>query len=122
MSPPNLNVLTQAHTAIAAKKRAKRNQVQEVIFDDTARHDFLTGFHKRKLAKTEAAKKKALEREKQQRQEDRPKTHAQRTCRRKRRRDRKGLRCYSRNGKVYQTQATKRSKNMRMKKFLLLLL
>ncbi|KAJ3863161.1 nucleolar protein 12-domain-containing protein [Lentinula novae-zelandiae] len=71
MSPPNLNVLTQAHTAIAAKKRAKRNQVQEVIFDDTARHDFLTGFHKRKLAKTEAAKKKALEREKQQRQEDR---------------------------------------------------
>ncbi|KAJ3883592.1 nucleolar protein 12-domain-containing protein [Lentinula edodes] len=71
MSPPNLNVLTKAHTAIAAKKRAKRNQVQEVIFDDTARHDFLTGFHKRKLAKTEAAKKKALEREKQQRQEDR---------------------------------------------------
>ncbi|KAJ3806476.1 nucleolar protein 12-domain-containing protein [Lentinula lateritia] len=71
MSPPNLNVLTQAHTAIAAKKRAKRHQVQEVIFDDIARHDFLTGFHKRKLAKTEAAKKKALEREKQQRQEDR---------------------------------------------------
>ncbi len=27
--------------------------------------DFLTGFHKRKLAKTEAARKKALEREKQ---------------------------------------------------------
>ncbi|KAJ3896828.1 nucleolar protein 12-domain-containing protein [Lentinula edodes] len=76
MSPPNLNVLTKAHTAIAAKKRAKRNQVQEVIFDDTARHDFLTGFHKRKLAKTEAAKKKALEREKQQRQEDRREVRA----------------------------------------------
>lgn len=33
--------------------------------------EFLTGFHKRKLAKTEAARKKAIEREKQQRQEDR---------------------------------------------------
>ncbi|KAJ4483298.1 nucleolar protein 12-domain-containing protein [Lentinula aciculospora] len=71
MSSSNLTVLTQAHAAIAAKKRAKRDQVKEVIFDDAARHDFLTGFHKRKLAKTEAARKKAFEREKQQRQEDR---------------------------------------------------
>ncbi|KAJ3748868.1 nucleolar protein 12-domain-containing protein [Lentinula detonsa] len=71
MSASNLHALTEAHTAIAAKKRAKRHQVKEVIFDDAARHDFLTGFHKRKVAKTEAAKKKALEREKQQRQQDR---------------------------------------------------
>ncbi|KAJ3777860.1 hypothetical protein FB446DRAFT_777495 [Lentinula raphanica] len=71
MSSSNLNVLTQAHTAIAAKKRAKRHQVKEVIFDDAARHNFLTGFHKRKLAKSEAAKKKALETEKLRRQEER---------------------------------------------------
>jgi ribosomal RNA-processing protein 17 len=67
----NLDVLTQSHSAIASKQRAKRTQVKEVIFDEVARHDFLTGFHKRKLAKTEAARKKALEREKQQRLEDR---------------------------------------------------
>lgn len=42
----------------------------------TLSSDFLTGFHKRKLAKTEAAKKKALEREKQQRQEDRREVRA----------------------------------------------
>ena len=38
-----------------------------VIFDDDARREFLTGFHKRKLAKIEAAKKRSLEREKQER-------------------------------------------------------
>ncbi|KAG7446207.1 uncharacterized protein BT62DRAFT_1005512 [Guyanagaster necrorhizus] len=65
----NLVVLTQSHTAVAAKKRAKREQIKEIIFDDEARREFLTGFHKRKLAKAEAARKKAAEREKQQRQE-----------------------------------------------------
>ncbi|KAF5393469.1 hypothetical protein D9757_000679 [Collybiopsis confluens] len=42
-----------------------------ILFDDAARHEFLTGFHKRKLAKKEAAKKKAIERDKQQRQQER---------------------------------------------------
>ncbi|KAK0461191.1 nucleolar protein 12-domain-containing protein [Desarmillaria tabescens] len=65
----NLAVLTQSHTVVAAKKRAKREQIKEIIFDDNARREFLTGFHKRKLAKAEAARKKAAEREKQQRQE-----------------------------------------------------
>ncbi|KAK0212768.1 nucleolar protein 12-domain-containing protein [Desarmillaria ectypa] len=65
----NLAVLTQSHTAVAAKKRAKREQIKEILFDDNARREFLTGFHKRKLAKAEAARKKAAEREKQQRQE-----------------------------------------------------
>ena len=35
------------------------------------RREFLTGFHKRKLQKKEAAKKKALDREKQERLEAR---------------------------------------------------
>ncbi|GLB37525.1 putative nucleolar protein 12 (25kDa) [Lyophyllum shimeji] len=67
----NLAVLTQSHKAIAAKKKAKRGQIKEVIFDDSARREFLTGFHKRKVAKADAARKKALEREKQERQEAR---------------------------------------------------
>ncbi|KAG6832639.1 hypothetical protein H0H92_014475 [Tricholoma furcatifolium] len=67
----NLAILTQSHKAIAAKKKAKRDHVKEILFDDDARREFLTGFHKRKVAKAEAAKKKALEREKQERQETR---------------------------------------------------
>lgn len=67
----NLTTLTRSHTLIAAKKRAKREQIKEIIFDDNARKEFLTGFHKRKLAKAEAARKKAQDREKQDRLEAR---------------------------------------------------
>ncbi|KAI0081297.1 hypothetical protein K474DRAFT_1704027 [Panus rudis PR-1116 ss-1] len=69
--PSNLNVLTSSHGIIAAKKRAKREQIKEIVFDEGARKEFLTGFHKRKLQKKELAKKKALEREKQERLEAR---------------------------------------------------
>ncbi|KAG5353757.1 hypothetical protein C0989_002540 [Termitomyces sp. Mn162] len=68
----NLTILTQSHKVIAAKKKAKREQIKEIVFDDDARsREFLTGFHKRKLAKADAARKKAVEREKQERQETR---------------------------------------------------
>lgn len=60
--------------------------LQEIVFDEHARRsldffhpslshliilyrDFLTGFHKRKLAKTQAARQKAIDREKQERLE-----------------------------------------------------
>ena len=33
----NLQILTQAHTAVAAKKRASRQQLKEVVFDEEAR-------------------------------------------------------------------------------------
>ncbi|CAA7259095.1 unnamed protein product [Cyclocybe aegerita] len=71
MSTTNLAALTSSHRAIAAKKRAKNQQLKEVVFDEDARREFLTGFHKRKLAKTEAARAKAKEREKQERLEAR---------------------------------------------------
>ncbi|TFK85556.1 hypothetical protein K466DRAFT_576821 [Polyporus arcularius HHB13444] len=71
MASSNLTALTKSHTIIAAKKKAKREQIKEVLFDDTARREFLTGFHKRKLEKKEQAKKKAQEREKQDRLEAR---------------------------------------------------
>jgi hypothetical protein len=41
------------------------------IYSQTYFREFLTGFHKRKLAKTEAAKKHAIEREKKERLESR---------------------------------------------------
>ncbi|KAH9851457.1 nucleolar protein 12-domain-containing protein [Lenzites betulinus] len=71
MASSNISKLTKSHTIIAAKKKAKREQIKEVLFDDSARREFLTGFHKRKLQKKEDAKSKAIEREKQERLEAR---------------------------------------------------
>ncbi|OBZ67240.1 Ribosomal RNA-processing protein 17 [Grifola frondosa] len=71
MANSNLAILTKSHNIIAAKKRAKREQIKEIVFDDGARREFLTGFHKRNLKKKEDAKKKAIEREKQERLEAR---------------------------------------------------
>ncbi|KAH9940428.1 nucleolar protein 12-domain-containing protein [Epithele typhae] len=70
-SSSNISVLTKSHNIIAAKRRAKKEQLKEIVFDDSARRDFLTGFHKRKVQKKEAAKQKAMEREKQDRLEAR---------------------------------------------------
>ncbi|KAI9569741.1 nucleolar protein 12-domain-containing protein, partial [Boletus coccyginus] len=67
----NITLLTRSHSAIAAKKRAKHAQIKEIVFDDEARRSFLTGFHKRKVARREQAKKKAQLREKQERLETR---------------------------------------------------
>jgi hypothetical protein len=44
MAPSNLAVLTRSHNAIAAKKRAKRDQIKEIIFDDEARRCRLADF------------------------------------------------------------------------------
>ncbi|KAH7888608.1 nucleolar protein 12-domain-containing protein [Phlebopus sp. FC_14] len=71
MQHNNLSILTQSHKAIAAKKRAKKDQIKEIVFDEDARREFLTGFHKRKVAKKEAAKKTAQLRERQERLESR---------------------------------------------------
>ncbi|TFY78646.1 hypothetical protein EWM64_g5364 [Hericium alpestre] len=60
----NLSVLTKSHQIIASKKRQRKQQIKEIT-------EFLTGFHKRKLAKTEEGKKKAIERDKQERLETR---------------------------------------------------
>lgn len=62
----NIKSLTQSHKVIRAKKKQKREQVQAVVFDEDARREFLTGFHKRNLAKKEVRKEKALAREKQE--------------------------------------------------------
>ncbi|KAG1716644.1 hypothetical protein ID866_522 [Astraeus odoratus] len=69
MQRNNLAVLTQSHKAIASKRRKRDSQIKEIIFDEDARREFLTGFHKRKVAKKEEAKKHAKVREKQERQE-----------------------------------------------------
>ncbi|KAI0268650.1 nucleolar protein 12-domain-containing protein [Gloeopeniophorella convolvens] len=67
----NIDLLTRSHGAVKAKRRQKREQIASVVFDDDARREFLTGFHKRKVAKKEEGRKRALEREKQEHLESR---------------------------------------------------
>ncbi|KZP18672.1 hypothetical protein FIBSPDRAFT_1045979 [Athelia psychrophila] len=63
----NTALLGQSRKVALAKKKEKREQIKEIVFDDDARRDFLTGFHKRKLDKATNAKNKAIERDKQER-------------------------------------------------------
>jgi hypothetical protein len=42
----NIAILTQAHAAVAAKKRARRDQIKEIVFDEHARRSLITNpFH-----------------------------------------------------------------------------
>lgn len=41
MAQSNISVLTKSHNIIAAKKRARKDQVKEVVFDEVARRSVL---------------------------------------------------------------------------------
>jgi hypothetical protein len=42
----NIAILTQAHAAVAAKKRARRDQIKEIVFDEHARRSLIPNpFH-----------------------------------------------------------------------------
>lgn len=76
MALTNEQVLTRGDRKYAAKKRTK--QAAEVSFDESARADFLTGFHKRKLERREKARAKAAELNRQQRLAERRKIREER--------------------------------------------
>lgn len=81
MKLSNTEVLTHAHAVIKAKARAKRNQIDHIVFDEDARRfvfvfsprrpvrvfilkscsDYLSGFRKRNILKKEAKKTRAKE-------------------------------------------------------------
>lgn len=42
MASSNLSVLTKSHKIVAAKRRAKKEQIKEIVFDDTARRYVLS--------------------------------------------------------------------------------
>ncbi|GAD94064.1 hypothetical protein CIMG_07562 [Paecilomyces variotii No. 5] len=54
-----------------SKKRKLAAAVEEVTFDDAARHEFLTGFHKRKLQRAKHAQELAEKRAREERREQR---------------------------------------------------
>jgi ribosomal RNA-processing protein 17 len=59
--------------AFSGKKRKATSALEEITFDRDARREYLTGFHKRKLARAkaaqEAAEKKAKEEKIQERRQ-----------------------------------------------------
>ncbi|KAF9512274.1 hypothetical protein BS47DRAFT_1486374 [Hydnum rufescens UP504] len=66
----NVNILTQQKRAIAAKRKTKRkDELKEIVFDDNARREFLTGFNKRNLLKKEAKIARAKEKQRTERLE-----------------------------------------------------
>ncbi|CAI2178723.1 19096_t:CDS:2 [Funneliformis geosporum] len=63
----NLAILTEGSKVYAKKRKNRIEQVPEVVFDETARRDFLTGFHKRKLERKAKAREASLQLAKQER-------------------------------------------------------
>ncbi|KAJ2536523.1 hypothetical protein EV175_006799, partial [Coemansia sp. RSA 1933] len=57
------------HKTYAKKRKARREQVEEVQFDPDARRTFLTGFHKRKMERREQAIASAKLREREEKLE-----------------------------------------------------
>jgi len=52
-------------------KKGRGKQVDKIVFDEEARREYLTGFHKRKVQKKEAEKKAAIAKQKRLRRENR---------------------------------------------------
>lgn len=65
------DVLTRGDRRYAAKKAHREQRADSVTYDPNKRKDYLEGFHKRKVARQEAAKKRAEEAARQERIEQR---------------------------------------------------
>lgn len=55
----------------AKKRRKAAYAIEEIKFDPSAREDYLTGFHKRKLQRIKLAKKEAAKKEREEKIEAR---------------------------------------------------
>ncbi|CRG89811.1 hypothetical protein PISL3812_06850 [Talaromyces islandicus] len=63
-----------------AKRRKVASAVEEISFDPTARHDFLTGFHKRKQQRIKLAQEYAEKKAREDKREERKKIRENRTA------------------------------------------
>ncbi|KAL1968511.1 hypothetical protein VTN77DRAFT_1721 [Rasamsonia byssochlamydoides] len=63
-----------------AKRRKLTSAVEEITFDPVARHEFLTGFHKRKLQRTRAAQEYAQKKAREERRLERKKLREERAA------------------------------------------
>ena len=53
------------------RRKLSSNRVEELTFDPTARQEYLTGFHKRKLVRIQNARDAAVKRDKEERVQQR---------------------------------------------------
>ncbi|EMC91288.1 hypothetical protein BAUCODRAFT_57460, partial [Baudoinia panamericana UAMH 10762] len=63
---------------ILQKRKRDTGQLEAISFDPTARQDYLTGFHKRKLARIQNARETAIKREKEEKVRERRQMREQR--------------------------------------------
>ncbi|KAL2002300.1 hypothetical protein VTN02DRAFT_207 [Thermoascus thermophilus] len=63
-----------------AKRRKLTSTVEEINFDPVARHEFLTGFHKRKMARMRHAQEIAEKKAREERRQERKKIREERTA------------------------------------------
>jgi ribosomal RNA-processing protein 17 len=61
--------------ATKRRKLAASSAVPEITFDDSAREDFLTGFHKRKVARIKTAQELAVKKGREELLKARAKVH-----------------------------------------------
>ncbi|EHK99814.1 hypothetical protein GLAREA_05898 [Glarea lozoyensis ATCC 20868] len=62
---PKVSVLASANRV--SKRRKTDHKIEEISFDNDSRADYLTGFHKRKVARAKQAKVEAEKKEKEER-------------------------------------------------------
>lgn len=62
------------------RKIAAAPKVEEVNFDDESRHEYLTGFHKRKVQRAKHAQENAIKRYKEEKREARKKVRPPAMC------------------------------------------
>ena len=89
----NVELLTEGASYIQRAKRARQDQVETVKFDDDARREWLTGFSKRKKAKTDERRQRAKDRDRKEHLEERAKVRGPETELRIRNRDREPDSC-----------------------------
>ncbi|WVR05403.1 hypothetical protein IAU60_002418 [Kwoniella sp. DSM 27419] len=73
----NVALLTEGADYIRRAKKARREQVEEIKFDDEARREWLSGFSKRKKAKADEKRARAKERDHQAHLDERRKARAE---------------------------------------------
>lgn len=76
----NVELLTEGAHYIKRAKRERKDQVESVKFDDDARREWLTGFSKRKKAKTEERRARAKERDHKEHLAERAKVCSSSIC------------------------------------------
>lgn len=60
-----------------SKKRKTTSTIEEISFDDSARQEYLTGFHKRKLQRIKHAQEEAAKRAREEKLESRKQVRPQ---------------------------------------------